>query len=173
MHVHPCCIYMYNLWKDKGQIPWRTSHGLNLERLNLSSPSGQKKLSIINGLPGSWCMHHVFFFYLNLVWCFVKFAVWPSLLQSTSSVWIDPLLKMLSLILHVECLKGFYKSVANNSKCNECPANSKSNTGRTGCLCYDGFYKKSGLHVAPCKGKYMYYTQDILWVQFIFGSIIY
>ena len=97
-----------------------------------------------------------------------------SLLQSTSSVWIDPLLiKMLSLILHVECLKGFYKSVANNSKCNECPANSKSNTGRTGCLCNDGFYKESGLHVAPCKGKYRYYTQDILWVQFIFGSIIY
>lgn len=86
MHVHPCCIYMYNLWKDKGQIPWRTSHGLNLERLNLSSPSGQKKLSIINGLPGSWCMHHVFFFYLNLVWCFVKFAVWPS--SQSASVYI-------------------------------------------------------------------------------------
>ena len=81
------------------------------------------------------------------------------------------LLKTLLLILHVECLKGFYKSVANNSKCNECPAKSKSNTGRTGCLCNDGFYKKSEL--APCKGKYMYlYTQDILWVQFIFGSII-
>ncbi|KAM7434137.1 hypothetical protein ABFA07_015738 [Porites harrisoni] len=50
-----------------------------------------------------------------------------------------------------ECLKGFYKSVANNSKCDECPTNSTSNTGRTGCLCNDGFYKKSGLHVAPCK----------------------
>ena len=71
--------------------------------------------------------------------------------KSTSSVWIDPLLKMLSLILHVECLKGFYKSVASNSKCDECLANSKSNTGRTGCLCNDGFYKKSEL--APCKGK--------------------
>ena len=72
---------------------------------------------------------------------------------------------MLSLILHVECLKGFYKSVADNSKCDECPANSTSNTGRTGCLCNGGFYKKSEL--APCKGKYMYYTQDTLWVQFI------
>ncbi|CAH3174399.1 unnamed protein product [Porites evermanni] len=48
-----------------------------------------------------------------------------------------------------ECLKGFYKSVANNSKCDKCPATSASNTGRTGCLCNDGFYKKSEL--APCK----------------------
>ena len=56
---------------------------------------------------------------------------------------------MLLLILHVECLKGFYKSVANNSKCDKCPANSTSNTGRTGCLCNDGFYRKSEL--APCK----------------------
>ena len=79
-------------------------------------------------------------------------------------------LKMLLLILHVECLKGFYKSVANNRKCDKCPANSASNTGRTGCLCNDGFYKKSEL--APCKGKYMYYTQDISRVQFIFGSVI-
>ena len=79
---------------------------------------------------------------------------------------------MLLLILHVECLKGFYKSVANNSKCNKCPANSASNTGRTGCLCNGGFYKKSELLVAPCKGKYMYYTQDICRVQFIFVSVI-
>ncbi|CAH3107660.1 unnamed protein product, partial [Porites lobata] len=49
------------------------------------------------------------------------------------------------------CLKGFYKSVAINSKCDECPANSASNTGRTGCLCHEGFYKKPGLHVASCK----------------------
>ena len=77
---------------------------------------------------------------------------------------------MLLLILHVECLKGFYKSVANNTKCDKCPATSTSNTGRTGCLCNDGFYKKSEL--APCEGKYMYYTQDISRVQFIFGSIV-
>ena len=135
---------------------------------------GKRKLSIINRLPWPWCMHHVFFFpfKLSLMLCQVMlFDPAVSLLQSTSSVWIDPLLiKMLSLILHVECLKGFYKRVASNSKCDECPANSTSNTGRTGCLCNNRFYKKSEL--APCKGKYMYYTQDILWVQFIFGSII-
>ena len=28
-----------------------------------------------------------------------------------------------------------------------------SNTGRTGCLCHEGFYKKPGLRVAPCKGN--------------------
>ena len=67
------------------------------------------------------------------------------------------------------CLTGFYKSVASNSKCNECLTNSASNTGRTGCLCHEGFYKKPGLHVAPCKGNrrsrvlkfYLLFTQNV------------
>ena len=62
------------------------------------------------------------------------------------------------------CLKGFYKSVAINSKCDECPANSASNTGRTGCLCHEGFYKKPGLHVASCKGNRRSPSSKILFI---------
>ena len=65
LNVHDCIIYALFM-KDEGQIPWRTSRGLKLELLNLSSLSGERKLSIINGLPGSWCVHHVFFLF-NLV----------------------------------------------------------------------------------------------------------
>ena len=55
-------------------------------------------------------------------------------------------------------------SVTNNSKCDECPANSASNTGRTGCLCHEGFYKKPELHVAPCKGNRRYPSSKILFI---------
>ena len=55
-------------------------------------------------------------------------------------------------------------SDANNSKCDVCPANSKSNPGRTSCLCNDGFYKKSELHVAPCKGNRRSPSYKILFI---------
>jgi len=45
---------------------------------------------------------------------------------------------------NLECQEGFYKSTVSNTKCVECPANSDSNTERTGCTLITD---------APCKGK--------------------
>ena len=54
---------------------------------------------------------------------------------------------------YLECLKGSYKSTDSNTKCLQCPANSKSNTERTGCRCNSGLYKLTTEHeAAPCKG---------------------
>ena len=52
---------------------------------------------------------------------------------------------------NTECQNGTYKSNVSNTKCVECPANSHSNTERTGCICDEGFYKL--VTEAPCKGK--------------------
>ncbi|CAH3161340.1 unnamed protein product, partial [Pocillopora meandrina] len=48
-----------------------------------------------------------------------------------------------------ECQRGFYKDSVSNSKCVPCPANSASDTGRTGCTCKEGYYRSSNL--ADCE----------------------
>ncbi|XP_066027769.1 ephrin type-A receptor 4 [Pocillopora verrucosa] len=49
-----------------------------------------------------------------------------------------------------ECQIDFYKNTVSNTKCLPCPANSASNTGRTGCTCDKGYYSLSD--GAGCKG---------------------
>ncbi|XP_022781130.1 ephrin type-B receptor 3-like [Stylophora pistillata] len=48
-----------------------------------------------------------------------------------------------------ECQKGFYKDSVGNEKCRPCPANSVSNTDRTGCMCNEGYYQPS--NVVDCE----------------------
>ena len=50
----------------------------------------------------------------------------------------------------LECQIGFYRNADRISKCLPCPANSASNTGRTGCTCDKGYYSSSD--EADCKG---------------------
>ena len=54
----------------------------------------------------------------------------------------------------LECQRGFYKDSVSNSKCMPCPANSASDTGRTGCTCKEGYYRSSNL--ADCEGIHVY-----------------
>ena len=59
-------------------------------------------------------------------------------------------------ILHyfiLECQRGFYKDSVGNAKCVPCPANSESNTDRTGCTCKEGYYRSSS--VVDCEGIYL------------------
>ena len=53
----------------------------------------------------------------------------------------------------LECQIDFYKNTVSNTKCLPCPANSTSNTGRTGCTCDKGYYSSSD--GAGCKGIFI------------------
>ena len=53
----------------------------------------------------------------------------------------------------LECQIGFYRNADRISKCLPCPANSASNTGRTGCTCDKGYYRSyRSSDEADCKG---------------------
>ena len=54
----------------------------------------------------------------------------------------------------LECQRGFYKDSVSNAKCVPCPANSASDTGRTGCTCKEGYSRSS--NKADCEGIHIY-----------------
>ena len=54
----------------------------------------------------------------------------------------------------LECQRGFYKDSVSNAKCVPCPANSASDTGRTGCTCKEGYSRSSNM--ADCEGIHIH-----------------
>ena len=59
----------------------------------------------------------------------------------------------ISHCFNLECQRGFYKDSVGNAKCVPCPANSSSDTSRTGCICKEGYCRSS--NVADWEGIFI------------------